>query len=284
MGGEHAREPIAPQSTTHAVHRTRASVDREYGIRIRSIDTLLEEGRALQQRFHRLYIALELFLDQHDLDRTAIALTLSMRLKLPMTASNDVHLHHPARKPMQDVLTAIRYTCAVDELGFELQSNSERHLQPITTLMERYPPELLSTSLRIANQCHFTLDELRYEYPAELVPPQYAQYAQDASAYLRDLTWQGAQTRWPDGTPVPVRELIEKELLLISELNYEHYFLTVHDIVQFARSRSILCQRRGSAANSAVCYCLFITEVDPCLLYTSPSPRDKRQSRMPSSA
>lgn len=264
FGGEHAREPIAPQSSTHAVHRTRASADCEYGIRIRSIDKLIKEGRALQQRFPRLYIALELFLDQHDLDRTATALTLSMRLKLPMTASNDVHLHHPARKPLQDVLTAIRYTCAVDELGLELQSNSERHLQPIATLMERYPPELLSTSLRIANQCHFTLDELRYEYPAELVPPQYAQRTPSgASAYLRDLTWQGAKTRWPNGTPEPVRELIEKELLLISELNYEHYFLTVHDIVQFARSKSILCQGRGSAANSAVCYCLFITEVDP---------------------
>jgi len=267
FGGEHAREPIAPQSTTHAVHRTRAAAGFEYGIRIRGMDKLLEEGRALKQRFPRLYIALELFLDQHDLDRTAIALTLSMRLKLPMTASNDVHLHHPARKPMQDVLTAIRYTCAVDELGFELQSNSERHLQPMAALMERYPPELLSTSLRIANQCHFSLDELRYEYPAELVPPQYAHSVNGktsgASAYLRDLTWQGAKTRWPDGTPEPVRELIEKELLLISELNYEHYFLTVHDIVQFARSRSILCQGRGSAANSAVCYCLFITEVDP---------------------
>jgi len=264
FGGEHARGPIEPQSTTHAVHRTRASAGNEYGIRIRPMDKLLTEGRALQQRFSRLYIALELFLDQHDLDRTAIALTLSMRLKLPMVASNDVHLHHPARKPLQDVLTAIRYTCAVDELGFELQSNSERHLQPITTLMERYPPELLTTSLRIANQCHFTLDELRYEYPAELVPPQYTERKPSgASAYLRDLTWQGAQTRWPDGAPEPVRALIEKELLLISELNYEHYFLTVHDIVQFARSKSILCQGRGSAANSAVCYCLFITEVDP---------------------
>ena len=236
----------------------------EQGTRIRKMAPLLKEGEALKARFPRLYIALELFLDQHDLDRTAIALTLSMRLKLPMVASNNVHLHHPARKPLQDVLTAIRYTCAVDELGFELQSNSERHLQPIATLIERYPPELLSNSVRIANQCHFSLDELRYEYPAELVPPQYAQRKPSgASAYLRDLTWHGAKVRWPGGTPDPVQALIEKELRLIGELNYEHYFLTVHDIVQFARSKSILCQGRGSAANSAVCYCLFITEVDP---------------------
>ena len=272
FGGEHARAPIEPQSSTHAVHRSRVSAATanngisgdEYGIRIRKMADLLKEGAALKARFPRLYIALELFLDQHDLDRTATALTLSMRLRLPMVASNDVHLHHPARKPLQDVLTAIRYTCAVDELGFELQSNSERHLQPIATLIERYPPELLSNSVRIANQCHFNLDELRYEYPAELVPPQYAQRKPSgASAYLRDLTWHGAKARWPEGTPEPVQALIEKELGLIGELNYEHYFLTVYDIVQFARSKSILCQGRGSAANSAVCYCLFITEVDP---------------------
>ncbi len=278
FGGEHARAPVAPasqsapESTTHTGQRTRAHSDPVspsdtedgYGISIRDISTLLQEGQALKQRFPRMYIALELFLDQHDLDKTALALTLSMRLQLPMVASNDVHLHHPARKPLQDVLTAIRCTCTVDELGFELQSNSERHLQPIAALKERYPPELLVNSLRIANQCHFSLSELRYEYPAELVPPQYSERKPSgASAYLRDLTWHGAQIRWPAGTPEPVRALIEKELLLISELDYEHYFLTVYDIVQFARSRSILCQGRGSAANSAVCYCLFITEVDP---------------------
>jgi len=257
------------------------------GVQLRDIGTLLAEGKALRKRLPRLYIGLELFLDAHDLDKTALTLTLSMRLHLAVVACNDVHLHHPARKPLQDVLTAIRHTKCVSGLGFELQSNSERHLQPLDTLLTRYPEEMLATSVSIANQCHFKLDELRYEYPAELVPPHYLNRTSanavsststststsasssaststtGAAAYLRDLTWQGAAVRWPEGVAEDVRALIEKELTLISELDYEHYFLTVHDIVQFARSKSILCQGRGSAANSAVCYCLFITEVDP---------------------
>ena len=229
------------------------------------IDALMHTGRELAQRLPRLYIALELLLDAADLDRTARALTLSMRLALPVVASNDVHLHHPARKPLQDVLSAIRLRTPVAELGDALHSNGERHLRPRGELARHYPPEMLASSVAIAEQCRFSLDELRYEYPAELVPPQFARLGERAGAaeYLRQLTYQGAARRWPGGVPEDVRELIEKELTLISELSYEHYFLTVQDIVDYARSLGIICQGRGSAANSAVCYCLHITEVDP---------------------
>ena len=224
----------------------------------KTITELVAEGHELKRRISELYIGLELFLDPQDLTKTAYALTLATRLDLPLVATNDVHLHHPMRKPLQDVLTATRHNTTVHELGFQLQSNSERHLQPIDQLLLRYPQELLASSLDIARRCHFSLDELRYEYPAELVPPQY-----EPSEYLRKLTYQGAQSRWPGGTPSAVVELIEKELSLIKELHYEHYFLTVQDIVHYARTQDILCQGRGSAANSAVCYCLHITEVDP---------------------
>ncbi|MEM7217532.1 MAG: error-prone DNA polymerase [Pseudomonadota bacterium] len=230
--------------------------------RPRDIGVLLAEGGELARRLPRLNIGLELLLDDRDLDRTAHALTLSMRLDLPVVACNDVHLHHPARKPLQDVLTAIRHNTSVAELGFELQANAERALHPIDELVTRYPPEMLRRSLEIAAACHFSLDELRYEYPAELVPPQFSGPG-GARRYLRELTYHGAAERWPAGIPPNVVALIEKELALIAELAYEHYFLTVQDIVAYARSQGILCQGRGSAANSAVCYCLFITEVDP---------------------
>jgi len=226
------------------------------------IDLLMQQGRRLQEFLPQLWIALELFHQADDLDKTACALTLSMRLGLSIVAANDVHTHVPARQPLQDVMTAIRYRTTVDALGTRSLANAERHLRSIDQLQTLYPPEMLLETCWIAARCEFSMDELRYEYPEELVPPHLT-----PTAYLRQLTLAGAAERWPEGIPDDLLTLIERELELISSLNYEHYFLTVQDIVQFARSQSILCQGRGSAANSAVCYCLHITEVDPARMH-----------------
>jgi error-prone DNA polymerase len=177
---------------------------------------------------------------------------------IPMTAVTGALMHAPERKPLLDTLTAIRLGVPVQQLGSRLAANAERHLRAPEELQALYPRELLAESARIAARCHFSLDELRYEYPRELVPE-----GQTPAQYLRTLTEQGMQQRWPPGAPAHVRQQIEHELALIAELRYEYYFLTVHDIVAYARGQGILCQGRGSAANSAVCYCLGITEVDP---------------------
>ena len=226
------------------------------------IEVLMEQGKALQARFPELWIALELFHEACDLDKAANALTLSMRLELPIVATNDVHCHVPRRQPLQDVLSAVRLKTTVAELGGRGFANAERHLRSIEALESLYAPEMLEESCRIAERCSFSMDELRYEYPEELVPPHLT-----PRDYLRQLTLAGAAERWPAGVPADTRALIEQELALIAELGYEYYFLTVHDIVAFARSRDILCQGRGSAANSAVCYCLHITEVDPARMH-----------------
>ncbi|MFU8817336.1 MAG: error-prone DNA polymerase [Pseudomonadales bacterium] len=226
------------------------------------IGTLMDQGRQLKALFPELWIALELFREDDDLDKMAHALTLSMRLDLPIVAANDVHAHTPERQPLQDLLTAIRHTTTVAELGHRGFQNAERHLRPIAALQSLYPPEMLLESCLIAERCSFSLDELRYEYPEELVPPHLT-----PQEYLRQLTYAGAAERWPEGMPEEARALVERELVLIRELDYEYYFLTVQDIVQFARSQNILCQGRGSAANSAVCYCLHITEVDPSRMH-----------------
>ena len=226
------------------------------------IETLILQGRNLKGFFPALWISLEIFHEAQDLDKTANALTLAMRLDLPLVASNDVHAHVPSRQPLQDVLAAIRHKTTVTNLGSRGFQNAERHLRPIAELEALYPTELLEESCRIATRCQFSLDELRYEYPRELVPPHLT-----PADYLRQLTYAGAAERWPDGVPAETRALIEKELALIGELGYEYYFLTVQDIVQFARDQGILCQGRGSAANSAVCYCLHVTEVDPSRMH-----------------
>ena len=224
------------------------------------IEELLREGREVRRCCPRLWIGLGLFLDGHDLDRMARALRLSMRLGLPIAAANNVLMHRAERKPLLDTLAAIRLKQPVGKLGTQLTPNAERHLRPLEALAGLYPEDLLAEAARIADACHFSLDELRYEYPRELVPPAMA-----PAAWLRQLTHEGANRRWPGqpGVPDAVRALIEHELTLIAELGYEYYFLTIEDIVRFARSQGILCQGRGSAANSAVCYCLGITEVDP---------------------
>jgi error-prone DNA polymerase len=167
-------------------------------------------------------------------------------------------MHVPSRRPLLDALTAIRLGVRVDQAGAALAQNRENHLRTLSDLARFYPPELLAETLELAGACTFSLDELRYEYPDELVPPGVS-----PALHLRALTEAGAARRWPDGVPPRVRDQIEHELALIGELGYEPYFLTVHDIVRFARAQGILCQGRGSAANSAVCFCLGITEVDP---------------------
>ncbi len=227
-----------------------------------TMSVLLDQGRRLRSLLPQLWIALELLQNGDDLDLAATALTLSMKLNLPVVASNDVHMHVAQRKPLQDVLTAIRLKTSVKELGTALYANRERHLRSLSRLRLLYPVEMLQESVTILDRCRFSLDELRYEYPEELVPEHLT-----PSQFLRQITLAGAAKRWPTGVPEDVRELVETELDLIEKLQYEYFFLTVYDIVQFARSENILCQGRGSAANSAVCYCLNITEVDPSRLH-----------------
>ena len=206
----------------------------------------------------RLWIAVELLADGRQGNQLQQLYAVGRRLKLPLVACGDVHMHRRLRRILQDTLTAIREGVTVDKAGFALYPNGERHLRSLAALQHTYPSELLAETLRIAEMIDFSLDELRYEYPDEIVPD-----GETAVSYLRRLTEQGMQRRWPDGIPEKVIALVEHELRLIADLGYEPYFLTVYDIVAFARSRNILCQGRGSAANSAVCYCLGITEVDP---------------------
>ena len=164
------------------------------------------------------------------------------------------------RRPLQDVLTCIREKCTVHEAGLRLEANAERHIKQAeeTARLFKGHEDALRRSVEIADACTFSLDELKYEYPDEPVPQ-----GKTPQSHLEDLTWAGAAWRYPNGIPEKVRDTLRKELVLIAELNYAPYFLTVHDIVHYARSQRILCQGRGSAANSAVCYCLAITNVDP---------------------
>ena len=204
------------------------------------------------------WIAAELLCGPSDRARLNELRELSAVSGLPLAAAGDVHLHLRSRRRLQDALTAIRLGTPVARCGRDLLPNGERHLRLRARLAQLYPPELLAETVRIAERCDFSLDELRYEYPQELVPA-----GETPSSWLKKLVEQGLSWRFPAGVPRKVRELVGHELALIAELGYEAFFLTVHDVVRFARSRAILCQGRGSAANSAVCYALGITEVDP---------------------
>ncbi len=206
----------------------------------------------------RLWIAVELLADGRQGERLSRLVATGKRLNLPLVACGDVHMHRRGRRILQDTLTAIRERTTIHQAGFHLYPNGERHLRRRETLATIYPPALLAETVRIAERIDFSLDEIRYEYPDEIVPA-----GETSASYLRRLTEEGMQRRWPDGTPARVVELVEHELALIADLDYEPYFLTVYDIVAYARSKGILCQGRGSAANSAVCFCLGITEVDP---------------------
>ena len=206
----------------------------------------------------RLWLGVNHLLGNNEVQRYLTLQQLAQALDIPMLACGDVRMHTAKRKPLHDVFTALYHGTSIAQLGRRRLGNSQQHLRTIDKLQWLYPPELLEQTLHIASLCNFSLDELRYEYPEEVVPSGY-----HANQYLRELVTTGSDARWPRGIPIKIQQSIDKELALIEELHYEYYFLTVYDIVRFARSRDILCQGRGSAANSVVCYCLFITEVSP---------------------
>jgi len=195
-----------------------------------------------------------------DARRIADLAGLAAQCGVPLVATNDVRMHEPSRRPLADVLTCIREKCTIATAGLRLSANAERHLKSAAEMARlfRGHEQALARTLEIAERCRFSLDELRYEYPQEVNGED-----ESAQARLARLTWEGARARYPRGLPAKVRGLLEHELALIARLGYAPYFLTVHDLVTFARGRGILCQGRGSAANSAVCYCLGITAVDP---------------------
>ncbi|HYD56835.1 MAG TPA: error-prone DNA polymerase [Burkholderiales bacterium] len=216
-------------------------------------------ARFVRERFGANgWLAAELHAGPNDRAKLDALKALSRRSGLPLVASGDVHMHVRSRRALQDVLTAVRLGKPVAECGHALFPNAERHLRMRMRLAQLYPQELLAETAEIAARCTFSMDALRYEYPEELVPP-----GETPASWLRKLTETGLRWRFPQGAPPKIRALVEHELRLVEALRYEPFFLTVHDVVQFARSRDILCQGRGSAANSAVCYALGITEVDP---------------------
>jgi len=206
----------------------------------------------------RAALAVELLHRAHDVACVECAERLAELTALPLVAAGDVLMHVRARKPLQDALTATRLNKPVAESGFALEPNAEAHLRSRQRLATLYPQPWLADSVRIAASCAFSLDELRYEYPEEIVPEGHT-----PASWLRTLTEAGARRRFPGGVPLKVRQAIEHELSLIARLRFEPYFLTVADVVSWAREQKILCQGRGSAANSTVCYCLGVTEVDP---------------------
>ena len=221
--------------------------------------TQLQDATRIAEYFpRRAWLAAELLCGPDDRKLLCELQELSRASGLPLVAAGDVHMHVRSRRALQDTLTAIRCGTTVALARQALYPNAERHLRLRVRLAQLYPPELLAETVHIAERCNFSLDSLRYEYPDELVPAGHT-----PASYLRELSEAGLRTRFAQGVPEHVRKLVERELALIAELGYEPYFLTVCDIVTFAKSRGILCQGRGSAANSAVCYALGITAVDP---------------------
>src|SRR6476619_4365259 len=208
----------------------------------------------------RLYLAARHSYRGNDRARIEALAQLAARTGTPLVATNAVLYHAAHRRSLQDVLTCIREKCTIHEAGLKLEANAERHLKPPQEMARLFAghEDALARTIEIADACIFSLDELKYEYPDEPVPE-----GKTPQSHLEDLTWEGAAWRFPGGIPEKVCDTLEKELALIEELDYARYFLTVHDIVHYARSLDILCQGRGSAANSAVCYCLAITNVDP---------------------
>jgi error-prone DNA polymerase len=247
--------PLSRESAVRWNRPTGASMPTE------SFD-LPESDLATAQRIFKehCYALAELHRGPDDGARLLRWLDCCRRLNLPVAAANEVLFHTPRRRALQDVLTAVRHAVSLQELGYELFPNGERHLKGGADLLLLFAGNrsLLDRSVEIADRCQFSLEELRYEYPEELVPEGVT-----AIGHLINLTWRGAGDRYPRGIPDRIRRLIEHELTLIEDLKYEAYFLTVYDLVRFARQRGILCQGRGSAANSVVCFCLGVTSVDP---------------------
>ncbi|PIE37150.1 MAG: error-prone DNA polymerase [Gammaproteobacteria bacterium] len=216
-------------------------------------------GKQLARYFAgRLWLGVSHHLANSEVKHYLAQYQLAQKYQIPMLACGEVTLHESRRKPLLDVFTALRHGCSVAELGTRRAANAQAHLRPLRTLATLYPLALLKETQNVAARCHFCLSQLRYEYPEEIVPKGF-----NANSYLKFLVKKGKRQRWPGGVPADIDKRIAKELKLIGEMSYEYYFLTVYDIVQFAKQRGILCQGRGSAANSVVCYCLFITEVSP---------------------
>ena len=217
-----------------------------------------EHGQQLMAMFPGLRLMAERPLAQNDRQRLRWLKQLSARLGCAVVATGHVLMHRRGRKPLQDLVTAIRLGRPLTEAADHLQGNAEAYLRPRERLARLFPPAWIRETLNLVQECRFGLDELRYEYPGELVPEGHT-----PTTWLRELVEQGRHWRFPDGVPDTIDRQLSHELELIESLAYEPFFLTIHDIVRFARERGILCQGRGSAANSVVCYCLGITEVDP---------------------
>ena len=217
-------------------------------------------GRLADRFGDRAYLLCELHRGVDDGERLRRLRRLSRQSGLPLLAAGDVHYHVPERMRMHDCVTAIRHRTTIERIVSRRFANAERHLRPLAEIATIYRdvPDAVERTVEVAERCRFRLDELRYEYPEELAPAGVTPIE-----HLKRLTWAGAKRRWPDGVPDTVIETLRREVGLIEELRYEAYFLTVWDMVRFAREEGILCQGRGSAANSAVCYCLGITNVDP---------------------
>ena len=221
--------------------------------------TLDATARWLKHRWgDSLWLGATRTLQSHDSTWFDALASLSRTHALPVVACGDVRMVKRTDQPLLDVAWALAQHCCVQSLGLQASSNAEQHLRPIHALEKIYPKAWLDESLAVAQRCQFSLSELSYQYPKELVPDHLT-----PSEHLRQLTEHGLKERYGDKPPPSVRQLIEHELKLIEQMQVEAFFLTVHDLVCFAKARGILCQGRGSAANSAVCYCLRITEVDP---------------------
>ena len=216
--------------------------------------------RLQRSRADGVWLAASLLYRGDDKRRLARLHGIAAKARVPLLATNEVLYHHPARRPLQDVLTCIREKTTIDAIGRRLEANAERYLKPAAEMARLFRdlPEAIAETMRFADRIAFSLDQLKYQYPDEPVPP-----GKTAQQHLEDLTWAGVKKYFSDRIDDQLRATLRKELDLITELKYAHYFLTVHDIVHYARSQNILCQGRGSAANSAVCYVLGITSVDP---------------------
>src|SRR6476659_5050927 len=245
--------PHAEERCVSSASRSMVSTGDDFESQLKRIKQALGPGT-------RLYLAASHSYRGDDRARIEALAQLAARVGLPLVATNAVLYHAAHRRPLQDVLTCIREKCTIHDAGLKLEANAERHLKPPQEMARLFAgyEEALHLTIEIADACTFSLDELKYEYPDEPVPD-----GKTPQSHLEDLTWEGAAWRFPGGIPEKVRDTLEKELALIEELDYARYFLTVHDIVHYARHLDILCQGRGSAANSAVCYCLAITNVDP---------------------
>jgi error-prone DNA polymerase len=217
-------------------------------------------GQLQRSRADGVWLAASLLYRGDDRRRLMRLQRIASTARVPLLATNEVLYHHPTRRPLQDVLTCIREKTTIERIGKKLEANAERHLKPAREMIRlfRDMPEAIAETIRFADRITFSLDQLKYQYPDEPVPP-----GKTAQQHLEDLTWAGAHKKFPIRIAPKTKKVLHKELRLIRKLQYAHYFLTVHDIVHYARDEKILCQGRGSAANSAVCYVLGVTSVDP---------------------